>query len=329
MKQHSDNKTILVAGGAGYIGSHAVLDLVARGYAPIVYDNFVTSNREISKKLNVTVAEGALEDKKTLKETFLKYQPKAVMHFAAHAYVGESVTNPLKYYRNNVAATISLLEVMEECKVKQIIFSSTCATYGTPEKLPITEETPQNPINPYGMTKFAVEKMLYDCERAWGLRSVIFRYFNAAGASKSGLIGEDHDPETHLVPLVIQSALLGAELKVFGDDYPTKDGTCIRDYIHVEDISDAHVKGFEYLEKGGKTDAFNIGTENGTSVKEVIDCVEKQSKKKVNYKIVERREGDPAVLIASSNKLMKTLGWTPKYKRIDEIVETALRWHSR
>jgi UDP-glucose 4-epimerase len=306
-----------------------VLDLSSRGYTPVVVDNYITGSRRIAEVLETTVCEGTLEDRKFLKNVFSKYNPEAVMHFAAHAYVGESVKDPLKYYRNNVAATITLLEVMKECDVTKMIFSSTCATYGIPEKLPITEQTPQRPINPYGTGKLTVEKILLDCDTAWGLKSVIFRYFNAAGASASGKIGEMHDPETHLIPLVIAAALHGKTLSIFGNDYPTADGTCVRDYIHVEDISAAHIKGFEYLKNGGKTEVFNIGTEKGNSIKEVIDCVEKLSGKKVPHKFEARREGDPPTLVASAAKLRKVLSWSPKYNEIAEIIGTALNWHSK
>lgn len=329
MKQRSTNGAIIVVGGAGYIGSHAVRDLAKRGFTPIIIDNFITGNKEIAEKLNVKICEGNIADQKFLKAVFNEHRPQAVMHFAAHAYVGESVSDPLKYYRNNVAATISLLEVMRDTNVNKMIFSSTCATYGVPEKLPITEDTPQNPINPYGFGKLAVERILLDCDRAWGLKSVIFRYFNASGAAADGMIGEMHDPETHLIPLVIKAALQGETLSVFGNDYPTADGTCIRDYIHVEDISDAHIRGLEYLNDGGVTEVFNIGTEKGNSIKEVINCVEKLSGKKVPHKFETRREGDPPILVASATKLRQKLNWKPKYTEINDVIATALNWHQR
>jgi UDP-glucose 4-epimerase len=320
-------KTILVAGGAGYIGSHVVRDLKARGYAPVIVDNFSMGNRDLAGLLSVPVCEGSLDDAIFLKQVFTEHAPSAVMHFAAFAYVGESVHEPLKYYQNNLAATITLLRTMQQFGVKEFIFSSTCATYGIPKKLPISEETPQNPINPYGYSKLAVERILFDCDRAYGMRSVIFRYFNAAGASADALIGERHDPETHLIPLAINAAFGKEQLVVFGDDYPTHDGTCTRDYIHISDISDAHIRGLEYLQKGGKTDAFNIGTEKGNTVKEVIDCIEQVSGKKVNFVVKERREGDPAALVASAKKLRTTLNWVPKYPDLKQIIETAVRWH--
>jgi UDP-glucose 4-epimerase len=319
--------TILVLGGAGYIGSHAVLALKERGYTPVIYDNFVYGNRDIAKTLDVSIVDANISDRTALREAFSKYKPQAVMHFAAFAYVGESVTEPAKYYDNNLATTLILLDEMRSAGINNFIFSSTCATYGVPQKFPITEDLPQNPVNPYGRTKLMVEQVLRDYDHAYGFRSVIFRYFNAAGAHPVGDIGERHNPETHLIPLALAATESSAPLKVFGDDYDTPDGTCIRDYIHVTDIADAHVKGLEMLINENTSDIFNIGTGNGYSVKEVISTIEKISGRKVHYSMNPRRAGDPPKLVAGADKIKKILGWNPQYSDLNTIIESAWNWY--
>jgi UDP-glucose 4-epimerase len=250
------------------------------------------------------------------------------MHFAAFAYVGESVTDPAKYYRNNLTGTLNLLDAMRSVGCSKLIFSSTCATYGVPAELPISEQCPQNPINPYGHSKLMVERVLKDYAAAYNLKSVIFRYFNAAGADEQGRIGEYHSPETHAVPLVIKAAMGRARFKVFGKDYPTADGTCIRDYIHVSDIATAHVLGLKQLENGAESDIFNIGNGQGYSVLQLIEAVEKVSGKKVQYDLEQRRAGDPPMLVASAGKIRRVLGWEPRYPKIEDIVSTAWSWHA-
>lgn len=318
----------MVAGGAGYIGSHMVLYLLDKGYNPIVYDNLSEGHREAV--LGGTFIEGDLSDKTKLNEVFKSYDISAVMHFAASCYVGESVTNPAKYYKNNVVTTLNLLDTMIENNIDKFIFSSTCATYGLPQYLPLTETHPQSPVNPYGNTKLAVELILKDYAKAYDLKSVAFRYFNAAGADPQGRIGEAHDPETHLIPNVIKSALgIGEPLKIFGDDYDTPDGTCVRDYIHVLDLAQAHLLGLEKLFEGHKSDFFNLGNGEGYSNKQVIETVEKISGRKVEYSFAPRREGDPPTLIGSSKKAFEQLNWKPEYASLDKIVETAWNWHKK
>lgn len=318
----------MVAGGAGYIGSHMVLYLLDKGYNPIVYDNLSEGHREAV--LGGTFIEGDLSDKNKLNEVFKSYDISAVMHFAASCYVGESVTSPSKYYKNNVVTTLNLLDTMIENNIDKFIFSSTCATYGIPQYLPLTETHPQSPVNPYGNTKLAVELILKDYAKAYDLKSVAFRYFNAAGADPQGRIGEAHDPETHLIPNVIKSALgIGDPLKIFGDDYDTPDGTCVRDYIHVLDLAQAHLLGLEKLFEGHKSDFFNLGNGEGYSNKQVIETVEKISGRKVDYSFAPRREGDPPTLIGSSKKAFEQLNWKPEYASLDKIVETAWNWHKK
>ena len=323
--------TILVIGGAGYIGSHAVQALQGAGYGVVVLDNLVYGHRELVERvLQVKLVVGDISDRPLLDELFATHSIAAVMHFAAYAYVGESVTAPAKYYRNNVAGTLTLLEAMVAASVKNFVFSSTCATYGMPEKVPIPEDHPQNPINPYGSSKLMVEKILADFEGAYGLKSVIFRYFNAAGADPSGELGEDHNPETHLIPLVLLAALGKREsVSIFGTDYPTPDGTCIRDYIHVVDLADAHLLGLEQLLRGGNSEIFNLGNGSGFSVRQVIETARQVSGKTIKVIEGDRRPGDPPILVGSSEKARKILGWQPRYPDIKDILIHAWNWHQR
>jgi UDP-arabinose 4-epimerase len=318
-------KTILVTGGAGYVGAHGCKALAAAGYRPVVYDNLVYGHERAVQW--GPLERGDLVDRARLDEVFVRYQPAAVMHFAAYAYVGESVSDPGKYYRNNVGGTLSLIEAMVDHKVDTLVFSSTCATYGEPAEVPITEDCPQHPINPYGKSKLMVEQMLADFERAHGLRSVMLRYFNAAGASPDGEIGEEHDPETHLIPLALAAAAgKGSELTVFGQDYPTPDGTCIRDYIHVGDLADAHVKAIDYLAAGNASRAFNLGTGSGVSVREILDAIERVTGRRVPHRYGPRREGDPPVLVSDATRARDELGWQPAMSDIDTIIATAWAW---
>ncbi len=321
--------TVLVTGGAGYIGSHAVLALKRAGYNVIVLDNLVYGHRDLVEKvLQVELVVGDISDRPFLDQLFATHPIAAVMHFSAYAYVGESVTDPDKYYRNNVVGTLTLLEAMLAASVKRFVFSSTCATYGVPKVVPITEDHPQNPINPYGATKLMVERILTDFDVAYDLKSVVFRYFNAAGADPTGLLGEDHNPETHLIPLVLMAALGKREsISIFGTDYPTPDGTCIRDYIHVTDLADAHVLGLEYLFQGGDTATFNLGNGNGFSVRQVIDTAELVTGQDIKVTVSDRRPGDPPSLVGSSEKAKKTLGWSPQYPEVKDILTHAWEWH--
>ncbi len=326
----SGKPTILVTGGAGYIGSHTVLALLQAGYEVVVLDNLVYGHRDLLEKLQVELVVGDTGDRVLLDNLFQTHDIAAVMHFSAYAYVGESVSDPAKYYRNNVIGTLTLLEAMLAASVNKFVFSSTCATYGVPTVLPITEDHPQNPINPYGATKLMVERILADFDVAYDFKSVRFRYFNAAGADPSGLLGEDHNPETHLIPLVLMTALGKREsISIFGTDYPTADGTCVRDYIHVTDLANAHVLGLEYLLKDGDSTVFNLGNGKGFSVKEVIDTASAVTQR--NIKVVEhdRRPGDPPTLIGSSDKARSILGWQPQYSSIKDIITHAWQWHQQ
>ena len=322
----SEIKNILVVGGAGYIGSHVNKLLHENGYRTVVFDNLSRGHRDLVKWGEFVL--GDLGDSSQLRLCFQRHAIDAVMHFAAFAYVGESVEEPAKYYRNNVAHTINLLETMSEFGVKKLVFSSTCSTYGIPDEVPIDEGHPQRPINPYGAGKLMIERMLQDWDHAYGLKHVALRYFNAAGADPNAEIGERHDPETHLIPLAISTALGSrAAIKVFGTDYPTPDGTCVRDYVHVSDLADAHVAALRYLGDGGSSDAFNLGNERGYSVLEVIDAVRRAAGTDVDMTLADRRPGDPPSLVSSSAKARDTLQWRPRFPGIDAIVESAWRWH--
>lgn len=318
--------TILVTGGAGYIGSHFVKLLQEKGVKIIVFDNLSRGHRE-SVPDSIAFEHVSLLDFQRLKEAIAKYSIDVVVHFAAFAYVGESVENPLMYYENNVIGSFNLLNAMRERGIDKIVFSSTCSVYGNPEKMPISEDTLTSPINPYAKSKLMVENILSDYSNAYGIRYVALRYFNAAGASEDITIGESHDPEPHLIPLVLYTALGKRDsIRVFGNDYPTPDGTCIRDYIHVSDLGDAHIRAVEYLVQGKESTVINLGTGVGNSVLEVIKSAEKVTGKKIHYEVVGRRPGDPAVLVADNTKASKVLGWQPKFN-LDSILTTAWNWH--
>jgi UDP-glucose 4-epimerase len=317
---------ILVTGGAGYVGSHAARLLNRAGHEVWVYDNLSRGHRAAA--LPGKLIEGELSDQQRLVDTLGERKIDAVMHFAAFALVGESVADPAMYYRNNVLASLSLLEAMRMAGVWRIVFSSTTATYGAPERVPIPEDTPQHPINPYGFTKLAIEHALADYAAAYGLGYAALRYFNAAGASPDGHLGEDHDPESHLIPIVLQVALgQRDQITIFGEDYPTPDGTCIRDYVHVDDLGSAHLAALDRLEKG-KGLALNLGTGRGYSVREVIESCRRATGHPIPEKIGERRPGDPPALVADARKAREVLNWQPRYADIDSIVATAWRWHS-
>jgi UDP-glucose 4-epimerase len=319
---------VLVVGGAGYIGSHCVRQLAAAGHRAVVLDNFVYGHRAAVAP-GVTVHEANLGDESPVKRILLAEKIDVVMHFAAFCYVGESVTDPLKYYLNNSAATLHLLQAMLECGVKKFIFSSTCATFGVPATLPIHEDLPQAPINPYGQTKLDIELALRALAPATGLSFAVFRYFNAAGASEDGVIGEDHHPETHLIPLAIEVATgKRPHLELFGTDYPTPDGTCQRDYVHVDDLSRAHIAAFAQLATPGTQLFYNLGTGRPTSNREVIRAVERATGRPVKVIEKPRRPGDPPALYADSTKAKRELGWQVKFDSIDAIVATAWKWHS-
>lgn len=319
-------KEILVVGGAGYIGSHMCKYLHQQGLKPVVLDNLSLGHREAVKW--GPLYEGNLDDSSLLEKIFSQHSIAAAMHFAAFCYVGESMHEPLKYYRNNIAATLGLLDSMIKHGVTRMIFSSTCATYGEPQYLPITEDHPQSPINPYGRSKLMMEQILDDLDRASGLKSVCLRYFNAAGADPEGELGEDHDPETHLIPLVLQTALgQREELTIFGDDYGTEDGTCVRDYIHIQDLAQAHYLSLQHLLEGGESRKFNLGNGNGYSILEVIKTAEKITGKKLRYSYAKRRSGDPAMLVGSADLASRELGWKPEFNTLDAILQTAWDWH--
>ena len=319
--------TIAVLGGAGYIGSHTVQALINQGKEVIVIDNLLTGHKEAIHP-KATFYEGDIRDKEFMLSVFKKEDITGVVHFAASSLVGESVGKPLKYFNNNVYGTQITLEVMEETGVKQIVFSSTAATYGEPEEVPILETTPTNPKNPYGESKLMMEKMMRWCDEAHGIKFVALRYFNVAGAKRDASIGEDHTPESHLVPIILQVALGQREsLAIFGDDYATPDGTCIRDYVHVEDLIAAHILALEYLKAGNDSNVFNLGSNNGYSVKEMLDAAREVTGKEIAAKVAPRRAGDPASLVASSEKAKTVLGWEPEYTDVKKIIETAWNWH--
>jgi UDP-glucose-4-epimerase GalE len=314
-----------VTGGAGYIGSHACKALRAAGYNVVVFDNFVAGHPEAVQFGDVV--EGDIANVAALQSAIHRHQVSAVMHFAAFLDVSESVREPARYYRNNVYGTLCVLQAMAAESIEHFVFSSTCATYGEPLETPISETHPQRPINAYGESKLAIERALPHFERAYGTRSVALRYFNASGADPDGQIGEDHSPEIHLIPRAIDAATGGAPLMVFGDDYPTPDGTCLRDFIHVSDLADAHVKALQYLRDGGASDAYNLGTGRPYSVREVIASVERVTGRTVAWKMAPRRPGDPAKLFATAQKAQAALGWTPRFTDLDAIVRTAWLWH--
>ncbi|MBC1729358.1 UDP-glucose 4-epimerase GalE [Listeria seeligeri] len=319
--------SIIVLGGAGYIGSHAVAELVNRGYNVVVVDNLKTGHKEAIHE-KAKFYQGDIRDKDFLSSVFEREIVDGVIHFAASSLVGESMEEPLQYLNNNVYGTQILLEVMEQFGVKNIVFSSSAATYGEPERVPITESMPTNPESTYGDTKLIMEKMMKWCDKAYGMKYVALRYFNVAGAKSDGIIGEDHQPESHLVPIILQVALGQREkLAIYGDDYNTPDGTCIRDYVHVEDLIDAHIRSLEYLENGGESNIFNLGSSKGFSVQEILGAARSVTGKNIPAEVVARRAGDPGTLIAASDKARDVLGWEPTYTDIKDIIATAWKWH--
>lgn len=318
--------SILVCGGAGYIGSHTVAQLLDRNEDVVIIDNLEKGHKEavLGGRLYV----GDLRDEIFMDKVFKENEIEAVIDFAAYSLVGESVFEPLKYYENNVYATLCLLKKMKEYEVMKIVFSSTAAAYGEPENIPIIESDSTIPTNPYGETKLAVEKMLKWCDSAYGIKYIVLRYFNAAGAHASGKVGEDHSPESHLIPIILQAALgKRNSVSIYGDDYPTNDGTCTRDYIHVTDLADAHILAVDSLRKGNVSSTYNLGNGRGFSVKEVIDTARKVTGIDIKTEITKRRAGDPAVLIASSDKAMKELRWHPKFNSLENIISSAWNWH--
>ncbi|MDC7744257.1 UDP-glucose 4-epimerase GalE [Rhizobium binxianense] len=320
-------ETVLVVGGAGYIGSHTCLDLANKGYTPVVFDNFSNGHREFVKW--GPAEEGDIRDRARLDEVLAKHKPAAILHFAALIEVGESVKDPVSFYENNVIGTLTLLSAAQAAGVNAFVFSSTCATYGLPQSVPLDETHRQVPINPYGRTKYIVEQALADYDQYRSLRSVVLRYFNAAGADFEGRIGEWHQPETHAIPLAIDAALGRRQgFKVFGSDYETRDGTCVRDYIHVLDLADAHVRAVEYLLKGGDSVALNLGTGTGTTVKELLGAIEDVSNRPFPVEYIGRREGDSHTLVANNDKARDVLGWVPQYD-LSEIIRSAWNWHAK
>ncbi len=324
----------LITGGAGYIGSHMALKLLDLGHDVVIFDNLEVGHIQIVENIKslfkkVCFVQGDLKNKADIDNVFRNYLIEAVVHFAAYSLVGESVSAPKKYWENNVVGSMNLLNSMLDFGVDKIVFSSTCATYGEPNYVPIDELHPQKPINPYGQTKLAVEKIMDDYDRAYGLRSVRLRYFNVAGADKKLRTGEWHDIETHLIPNIIKSTLEQSKtFEIYGDTYSTKDGTCVRDYIDMDDLTDAHVKALLYLEAGGKTDYFNLGTQKGNSVKEVFECAKKITGKNIPYVVKERREGDPETLIGNSKKAKEILNWSAK-NTLEESIKNAYLWEQK
>lgn len=322
-----ESNKVLVVGGAGYIGSHTCLELANKGFEPVVYDNLSNGHEEFVKW--GVLERGDIRDRKRLDEVLARHKPRAILHFAAMIEVGESVKDPVSFYDNNVIGTLTLLSAALAAGVEAFVFSSTCATYGLPESVPIDEQHRQAPINPYGRTKWVCEQALKDYGQYKGLRSVILRYFNAAGADPEGRIGEWHEPETHAIPLAIDAALGRRQsFKIFGTDYDTRDGTCVRDYIHVLDLADAHVRAVEHLLSGGDSVELNLGTGTGTTVKELLTAISEVSGREFQVDLVDRREGDSTTLVANNDKARDILGWVPKYDLTD-ITRTAWNWHSR
>ncbi|MEI3855827.1 MULTISPECIES: UDP-glucose 4-epimerase GalE [unclassified Ensifer] len=322
-----ESNKVLVVGGAGYIGSHTCLELANKGFEPVVYDNLSNGHEEFVKW--GVLEKGDIRDRQRLDEVLARHKPRAILHFAAMIEVGESVKDPVSFYDNNVIGTLTLLSAALAAGVEAFVFSSTCATYGLPESVPIDEQHRQAPINPYGRTKWVCEQALKDYGQYKGLRSVILRYFNAAGADPEGRIGEWHEPETHAIPLAIDAALGRRQsFKIFGTDYDTRDGTCVRDYIHVLDLADAHVRAVEYLLAGGDSVELNLGTGTGTTVKELLTAIADVSGREFNIDLVERREGDSTTLVANNDKARDILGWVPQYD-LSDITRTAWNWHSR
>jgi UDP-glucose 4-epimerase len=317
---------VLVTGGAGYIGSHFVKMLHNMGENAVVYDNLVKGHRD-AIKCDVFI-KGDIFDSELLEDTIKRYSIDSVVHFAAYSLVGESMEKPQMYYHNNVVGTLNLLDVLLKLNVKKLVFSSTAAVYGEPESIPITEDISKNPTNVYGKTKLIMENAMEDYSRSYGLKYIALRYFNACGADVEGDIGEDHSPESHLIPLVLQTCLGKRDsIKIFGDDYPTKDGTCVRDYIHVNDLAMAHVLALRALYEGHESDVYNLGNGSGFTVKEIIKAAEEVTGIEIKKEVVGRRAGDPAVLIASSDKIIKDLGWKVEFTDIKRIIETAWKWH--
>ena len=318
---------LLVTGGAGYVGSHTVKHLLARNERIVVLDNLVFGHRQALPLDRVTFVQGDIGDAALVGKLFAEHQPEAVLHFAAYAYVGESVEHPLKYFRNNLAAPLTLLEAMQIHGTKRFILSSTCSTYGNPVSIPMDENHPQQPVNPYGASKFMLERVLKDCGTAWGLQSVFLRYFNASGCDLEGDVGEDHSPETHLIPRVLMAATGEIErITVFGTDYPTPDGTCIRDYIHVQDLAKAHALALDHLRDGGDTTAVNLGTGRGVSVKEIIAIAEAVTGRTIPVSYGPRRAGDPPELVADPSKASVVLGWEAELKEPRQHIESAWKW---
>jgi len=327
----SVQSTILVTGGAGYIGSHAVLALQKAGYDVVILDNLSYGHPELVRDvLKVELIVGDTSDRALLDQLFASREIAAVMHFAAFIAVGESVAEPAKYYHNNVVGTLTLLEAMLAADIKKFVFSSTCAIYGMPKEIPMSENHPRDPLSPYATSKDMVERILADLDRAFGLKSVAFRYFNASGAEPNGLLGEDHNPETHLIPLALLTALeKRASLSIFGTDYPTPDGTAVRDYIHVCDLADAHVLGLKYLLDGGNSDVFNLGNGNGFSVREVIETAKQVTGREIPIQESPRRAGDAPILVGSAEKARTILGWNPQYADLTKIISHAWLWHQK
>ncbi len=320
--------TVLVTGGAGYIGSHTCKALKKKGFTPVTYDNLSTGHKDAVKW--GPLVQGDLNDKETLTKAFLEYNPIAVLHFAASALVIESMTHPGKYYQNNVASSIQLLECMKECQVPYLIFSSTCATYGKAQNPLITESHPQEPINPYGRSKLMIEQIIRDFEMAHGIKAITLRYFNAAGADLDGEIGEDHTPETHIIPSIIEAALgIRKEIVVYGTDFPSPDGSAVRDYIHVQDLADAHVKALQYLLQNKQSKSINLGTAKGYSVLEIINKIQTLSPEKISVRFEKRREGEPAILVADHTKAKRLLEWIPQVSDLPTIILSAWNWHTR